>query len=214
MPGVAEAARKLGREAEELLKGVFVGRRVDRGQAKAKRLRALKPSSATLIVVPPPMLPHWRNQITLHADPARLGPFFFDERSDLPLPPVEILEAFGVVVTTYQRLTNEQPRWQESPLSHIYWLRMVLDEGHAMGTSALTSNGDVARRVEAERRWVMTGTPTPTTSADAALRNLSNLLSFLREREYSPDWRRNVRGPFMANRPEGRERLRRLLSEV
>lgn len=26
------------------------------------------------------------------------------------------------------------------------------DEGHAMGTSALTSNGDVARRVEAERR--------------------------------------------------------------
>lgn len=36
----------------------------------------------------------------------------------------------------------------------------------------------------------MTGTPTPTTSADAALRNLSNLLIFLREREYTPDWRR------------------------
>ncbi|CAB1102276.1 unnamed protein product [Ectocarpus sp. CCAP 1310/34] len=60
----------------------------------------------------------------------------------------------------------------------------------------------------------MTGTPTPTTSADAALRNLSNLLNLLREKEYSPEWRRNVRGPFIANKPEGRERLRRLLSEV
>lgn len=41
-------------------------------------------------------------------------------------------------------------------------------------------------------RWVMTGTPTPTTSADCALRHLSNLMSFLREGEYSRDWRRCV----------------------
>lgn len=36
------------------------------------------------------------------------------------------LSKFGAVVTTYQRLSNEQPRWAESPLSRIYWLRMVL----------------------------------------------------------------------------------------
>lgn len=64
----------------------------------AERLRALKPSSATLIVVPPPMLPHWRNQLTLHAQPgaymrlyacarvhssAWIAPWLFDEyRSD------------------------------------------------------------------------------------------------------------------------------------
>lgn len=40
----------------------------DRGEALAERLRALKPSSATLIVVPPPMLPHWRHQLTQHAE--------------------------------------------------------------------------------------------------------------------------------------------------
>ncbi|CAM9724626.1 unnamed protein product [Ectocarpus sp. 12 AP-2014] len=214
MPKVAEAAEELSREAEDLLKGVFVGRRIDRAEVLVERLRALKPSSATLIVVPPPMLPHWRNQLTLHAEHGRLGPVFFDERSDTRLPPVDELKEFGVVVTTYQRLTNEQPGWSDSPLSRIHWLRMVLDEGHAMGTSAMTSCGDVARRIEAERRWVMTGTPTPTTSADAALRNLSNLLNLLREKEYSPEWRRNVRGPFIANKPEGRERLRKLLSEV
>lgn len=56
----------------------------------------------------------------------RLGPLFFDERSDACLPPVEELKEYGVVVTTYQRLTNEQPRWSDSPLSRIYWLRMVL----------------------------------------------------------------------------------------
>ncbi|CAN0031506.1 unnamed protein product, partial [Ectocarpus sp. 4 AP-2014] len=214
MPKVAEAAEKLSREAEDLLKGVFVARRIDRAEALVERLRSLKASSATLIVVPPPMLPHWRNQLTLHAEHGRLGPVFFDERSDARLPPVDELKEFGVVVTTYQRLTNEQPGWSDSPLSRIHWLRMVLDEGHAMGTSAMTSCGDVARRIEAERRWVMTGTPTPTTSADAALRNLSNLLNLLREKEYSPEWRRNVRGPFVANKPEGRERLRRLLKEV
>ncbi|CAM9313431.1 unnamed protein product [Hapterophycus canaliculatus] len=214
MPEVAAAAKELLREAEDLLRGVFVARRVDRGEARTERLLSLASSSATLIVVPPPMLPHWRNQLTLHAERGRLGPLFLDERSDVHLPPAEKLKDFGVVVTTYQRLTNEHPNWSRSPLSRIYWLRMVLDEGHAMGTSALTSCGDMARRVEAERRWVMTGTPTPTTSADVALRNLSNLLTFLREGEYSPDWRRSVRGPFMANRPEGHDRLRRLLSEV
>ncbi|CBJ30328.1 conserved unknown protein [Ectocarpus siliculosus] len=214
MPKVAEAAEELSREAEDLLKGVFVARRIDRAESLLERLCALKASSATLIVVPPPMLPHWRNQLTLHAEHGRLGSVFFDERSDTRLPPVDELKDFGVVVTTYQRLTNEQPGWSDSPLSRIHWLRMVLDEGHAMGTSAMTSCGDVARRIEAERRWVMTGTPTPTTSADAALRNLSNLLNLLREKEYSPEWRRNVRGPFIANKPEGRERLRRLLSEV
>eukprot|EP00903_Cladosiphon_okamuranus_P012127 g11378.t1 len=187
MPAVAEAAEHLSREAEDLLNNVFVARRVDRGEALVERLRALKPSSATLIVVPPPMLPHWRNQLTMHAERRRLGPLFFDERSDARLPPVEELKEYGV---------NGAGR------------------GHAMGTSAVTSCGVVARLVEAERRWVMTGTPTPTTSADAALRNLSNLLILLREKEYTPEWRRAVRGPFMANRPEGRTRLRRLLSEL
>ncbi|CAB1102277.1 unnamed protein product [Ectocarpus sp. CCAP 1310/34] len=126
MPKVAEAAEELSREAEDLLKGVFVARRIDRAEALVERLRSLKASSATLIVVPPPMLPHWRNQLTLHAEHGRLGPVFFDERSDTRLPPVDELKEFGVVVTTYQRLTNEQPGWSDSPLSRIYWLRMVL----------------------------------------------------------------------------------------
>lgn len=50
---------------------------------------------------------------------------------------MEELKEYGVVVTTYQRLTNEQPRWSDSPLSRIYWLRMVL-------VSALEA-GDVSR---------------------------------------------------------------------
>lgn len=62
----------------------------------------------------------------------RLGPLFFDERSDARLPPAEELKEYGVVVTTYQRLTNEQPRWSDSPLSRIYWLRMVLVSATSM----------------------------------------------------------------------------------
>ncbi|CAM9220404.1 unnamed protein product, partial [Choristocarpus tenellus] len=191
----------------------------ERGQAEEDRVKRMIPSSGTLVVVPPPMLPHWQNQMCVHADTGEswLGKMFFDIRTDLPLPSSSELGSCGVVVTTYQRLTNERPRLDESPLSNIYWLRIVLDEGHALGSSALTSCGDVARRLEAERRWVMTGTPTPTTSVDTSLRHLHNLLGFLREKEYVGDWRRQnraVRGAFLANKAEGHARLRRLLGEI
>ncbi|CAM9223719.1 unnamed protein product, partial [Discosporangium mesarthrocarpum] len=213
VPEVAEMAAKMADMLGALLRAAD-RRRVDRGQAEVERVTNLTPSCATLVVVPPPMLPHWRNQLEMHVDPGRLGQTFFDTKTDLPLPPPSELASLGVLVTTYQRLTNERSRWDSSPLSQIQWLRVVLDEGHALGSSALTSCGDVARRLEAERRWVMTGTPTPTTSPDTSLRCLHNLLGFLREGEYAVDWRRSVRQPFMTKDPAGQMRLRRILAEL
>lgn len=47
-------------------------------------------------------------------------------------------------------------------IPQIHFLRLVLDEGHLIGTSlGRTNKLDVATRLRAERRWVMTGTPTP-----------------------------------------------------
>ena len=45
MPRVAEEARKLGREAEELLKGFFVGRRVVRGASHSTNHDGMAPST-------------------------------------------------------------------------------------------------------------------------------------------------------------------------
>ena len=80
-------------------------------------------------------------------------------------------------------------------LNQVRWLRLVVDEGHELGGGAYTSSsssssspagGEVnpatsfIRGLAAERRWVMTGTPTTGTSSSDALRQIQRLLCFLR----------------------------------
>ncbi|KAF2190721.1 hypothetical protein K469DRAFT_558590 [Zopfia rhizophila CBS 207.26] len=46
----------------------------------------------------------------------------------------------------------------ESPLKKLHWLRIIIDEGHAF--SSVDSNAVlVAKQLQAERRWVVSGTP-------------------------------------------------------
>jgi hypothetical protein len=48
----------------------------------------------------------------------------------------------------------------------VHWLRIIVDEGHSLGASlGLTNKLAMAVQLTAQRRWVMTGTPTPATSA-------------------------------------------------
>ncbi|KAL6711360.1 hypothetical protein ACN47E_005891 [Coniothyrium glycines] len=45
-----------------------------------------------------------------------------------------------------------------SPLKKLHWLRIVIDEGHSF--SSATSNAVlVAKQIQAERRWIVSGTP-------------------------------------------------------
>jgi hypothetical protein len=39
----------------------------------------------------------------------------------------------------------------------VHWLRVILDEGHAIGTLATTNKLLLANHLRADRRWVMTG---------------------------------------------------------
>ena len=58
----------------------------------------------------------------------------------------------------------------------IHWLRIILDEGHMLGTSlTMTGKLKMAISLRAERRWVMTGTP-PCCPADscAVLQNVAS----------------------------------------
>jgi hypothetical protein len=49
-----------------------------------------------------------------------------------------------------------------SALHRIHWLRLVVDEGHTIGRGSGGSNASLmAASLSAERRWVLTGTPTP-----------------------------------------------------
>jgi SNF2 family DNA or RNA helicase len=42
-------------------------------------------------------------------------------------------------------------------LPQVHWLRVILDEGHTIGSSTITNKLQMATELRAERRWVMTG---------------------------------------------------------
>ncbi|PSN68816.1 hypothetical protein BS50DRAFT_490007 [Corynespora cassiicola Philippines] len=46
----------------------------------------------------------------------------------------------------------------ESPLRKLHWLRIIIDEGHSF-SSSVSNAVLVAKQLQAERRWVVSGTP-------------------------------------------------------
>jgi hypothetical protein len=47
-----------------------------------------------------------------------------------------------------------------SPLMQVYWLRLIVDEGHVMGNKQ-SNQANLAANLLCERKWACTGTPTP-----------------------------------------------------
>lgn len=76
---------------------------------------------------------------------------------------------------------DEHLSWSASSLLKVHWLRLIVDEGHSMGKRGTPTNSiDVASWITAERRFAMTGTPTPQTVSNNGLSNLFGLLKFLK----------------------------------
>jgi SNF2 family DNA or RNA helicase len=53
-----------------------------------------------------------------------------------------------------------KPRASLKTLAEIYWLRIIIDEGHIMG-SETSNQARIASQLVAERYWACSGTPTP-----------------------------------------------------
>ena len=108
-------------------------------------------------------------------------------------------------------------------INKIRWLRLIVDEGHELGGRNIKT-GDVSpatefiRELAAERRWVMSGTPTTGTTSSNALSQIQRLLVFLRHPKYGTGqnglklWKKIVSGPFLMQAPEARQTLQELLA--
>lgn len=112
-----------------------------------------------------------------------------------PMVPAQFLSHYLIVVTTFERCAAEvKQRGDVSsngttgagsvPLLQLRWLRLVVDEGHEIGKS---DSDPFAMRVTkfisqiaAERRWVMSGTPTTGANSKLALAQLYRIFQFLR----------------------------------
>lgn len=119
------------------------------------------------------------------------------------------LQHFMIVVTTFERCAVEMKQHLSGgdvPILQIRWLRLIVDEGHEIGQgvrrvrnavdptirykrdklytsfaeSDLVHMNAFMSQVAAERRWIVSGTPTTGVSTEVALTQLHRLLGFLR----------------------------------
>ncbi|KAE8888933.1 hypothetical protein PF007_g22162 [Phytophthora fragariae] len=204
-------------------------------------------SSACLIAVPDALVEHWAEQIEAHVMNQGLKTYV-DKAVAGTLPNSKKLARYDVVIVSFSRMAKEwklhrppsaletrrtprygfedQPdryldgsiRGEVSSLLSIHWLRVVVDEGHKLGGRAPTQLMQMSRLLCAERRWVMSGTPSPNTLQSADLQYIHGLLVFLRNQPYGrPDgyaWSKAIARPFERNEPVGFYRLQFLLSRI
>lgn len=199
---------------------------------RLKMERALRPTQATLVVVPMALLEHWFEQFSRHVDPKKLTPeamhrgdgagsIWFDGWGDLtcvkqpltepkldntrPTLSAEEMAGHMVIVTTFERcaLEYDHQDYQRSPYKQLRWLRLIVDEGHELGGGRHAATDDDHKfisEIAAERRWVMTGTPTVGTEPRHQLEQLQNLMKFLRHPRFLHDptvWEDTVERPYL-----------------
>ncbi|CAI5733641.1 unnamed protein product [Hyaloperonospora brassicae] len=222
------------------------GLRSSRSRGRSVNVKDLISSRASLLVVPDPLVEHWKYQVEAHVAPGALR-VFVDPGVEHQLPHNLDLAQYDAVITSFTRLAREwrlhRPtsaleermperygfegpqryadgtcRGEVSSLLTVHWVRVIVDEGHKLGGQTPSDLMQLARLLCAERRWVMTGTPTPNTLQSADLRYMHGLLVFLRNLPYgSPDgqaWTKAIARPFERNELIGFCRLQSLLSRI
>eukprot|EP00189_Rhodosorus_marinus_P001024 CAMPEP_0113963958 /NCGR_PEP_ID=MMETSP0011_2-20120614/6830_1 /TAXON_ID=101924 /ORGANISM="Rhodosorus marinus" /LENGTH=786 /DNA_ID=CAMNT_0000976121 /DNA_START=767 /DNA_END=3127 /DNA_ORIENTATION=- /assembly_acc=CAM_ASM_000156 len=173
-------------------------------------------STATLVVVPSTLVDHWRNQMELHVRPDAFQTLLIS--GNTAKCPASLLAEMDLVVTTFHRLSIEYQKMRtgDSQLLRVHWLRIILDEGHKLGSIGPTDLKTVCNSLRADRRWVMTGTPTPSTP-NSDVRHLFPLLTFIKDPVYgssSKVWDAGIQRPYEAYIPNGADRLRELLRRI
>ncbi|KAI5889386.1 uncharacterized protein SCHCODRAFT_02585708 [Schizophyllum commune H4-8] len=187
--------------------------------------KADKPSGCikgTLIVAPLSIISNWEKQLEDHCAPGALKSCtYYGATRGMS---AEELKKYDVVITTYQVISGEwadragtgQPARKKKKgvaggsLFDVKWKRIVLDEGHSIRNPRAKMT-QACCALEADRRWVLTGTPIPNLSLTAPSQDLGSLLSFLRickpldEEDF---FKRLLLRPLKAGDPSGAEILR------
>ncbi|KAJ4969788.1 hypothetical protein NE237_002887 [Protea cynaroides] len=168
-------------------------------------------SRATLIVVPSNLVDHWKTQIRKHVKPGQLRVYVWTDQKPCAH---NLAWDYDVVITTFNRLSAEWGPRKKSVLMQVHWLRIMLDEGHTLGSSInLTNKLQMAISLSATNRWLLTGTPTPNTP-NSQVSHFQPMLKYLHEEAYGQNqksWEAGILRPFEAEMVEGRSRLLQLL---
>ncbi|KAM0263121.1 hypothetical protein ACHAPA_008954 [Fusarium lateritium] len=112
----------------------------------------------TLIVAPVSVMSNWSQQIKRHVRGDHQPDVFIYHGGEKAT--AAQLQKHDVVITSYGRLARERDQGVDRALTshHIKWRRVVLDEGHTI-RNPKTKVAEAACEINAESRWVLTGTP-------------------------------------------------------
>jgi hypothetical protein len=131
--------------------------------------RKLRLCSGTIVIVPQNMVDHWEKEINTHTSGLKVAVL---RQSSDRMPTVNELIDFDIVLFSKSRFEQELPAKKhiplkpgqtalyESPLLGLHWLRVIVDEGHNVASQG-TRLTEMLKRLQFERRWVISGTPSP-----------------------------------------------------
>ncbi|XP_052173413.1 putative SWI/SNF-related matrix-associated actin-dependent regulator of chromatin subfamily A member 3-like 1 isoform X2 [Diospyros lotus] len=183
---------------DKIAKGKSVG-----GLDSCADASTLKP---TLIVCPPSVFSTWVTQLEEHTRPGKFKVYmYYGERTK----DVQELQKYDIVLTTYSTLACEEPG-DGLPMKKIKWWRVILDEAHVI-KNANSQQSRAVTSLNAERRWVVTGTPIQNGSLD-----LFSLMAFLRFEPFSIKsyWNSLVQRPLSHGNEKGLSRLQVLMATI
>ncbi|KAL8725396.1 MAG: hypothetical protein Q9181_006430 [Wetmoreana brouardii] len=144
--------------------------RRSRRPSTAQPGKLIRLCTATLIITPPNLFSHWRNEITAHVEEGSLKILYLDSKETLT-PPVNDLLLYDVILMPKNRFEEEMAaetehchcpssRPHHSPLEHLHFLRIIVDEGHDFSSFGRKNNAVFAlQKLHVDRRWIISGTP-------------------------------------------------------